>query len=284
MNSAAKALAAFGVVFVSFALACASSAPPEKPTPGDNEAAEHQTEDSVAFTEEGPPEEGGPVDIRDMGAFMGSVGIVNGIPEGWPEDVPIVPGFSALSGARNTMGGLSARFEGSAAPAEVEAFYDASMVGWSKIEPPPALVLIKTGLNLSYLKGERVVDVTAGPADAESVSFLTVSHNWRLPPGKLPPNWPDEVPLMPGFEVKSASVGPLGEMDVVLVGSGELEEVVNYYATSLEGWTRVDPVGSPDMRAGRVAMVYEREGRDLVIRAQVQDEKTVVAIRVQDTS
>lgn len=285
MRNTKRFLWVFVSLFLSSAPACAPSVPSEEDRTENGAEAMTEPEIPVETAQEIPPdtERQSQVDLPDLMGFAGEVAIVGGIPEGWPATIPIMPGFAATSAYANPLGGISARFEGSADPVDIETFYDASLGGWEKTEPPPALSLIKVGMMLSYVKGDDVLDVTSGSPEAETVSYMTLSYNWRMPPGELPPDWPDDIPLVPQFDIKSASVGPFGEMDVILSGSMELEGVAEYYSSALGDWTRADPIGTADIRSGQVAMVYERAGRNLVIRAVRRGGTTLVAIRLQDT-
>jgi hypothetical protein len=58
---------------------------------------------------------------------------------------------------------------------------------------------------------------------------------------QLPPDWPDSVPVMPGFEIINSLILHEGKLLVVnCIGNVNMDEAQNYYA-GLDGWSRYPP-------------------------------------------
>jgi len=68
------------------------------------------------------------------------------------------------------------------------------------------------------------------PPDASQITSTT---------GGLPENWPADIPVMEGFEIKIGSVNPQGWKSALAVGTVPADEVMNFYGV-LKGWQK-DP-------------------------------------------
>jgi hypothetical protein len=121
--------------------------------------------------------------------------------------------------------------------------------------------------------GETVV-VTNSP-DGGATTYDPNTGTTVTVNAEIPEEWPEDIPLMDGFELIQAISGDdttYGETyTLILGGNAPFEEIEDFYG-SLEGWDKtVTGGGSPDGSEG-IMMIFNRESELLTISATKPEE------------
>jgi hypothetical protein len=209
----------------------------------------------------------------------------NGLPQGWPEDIPTMVGFEAATSTRNTSDGMVAVFKGSAQMGDVESFYRDAMKNWESIPSPP-IQQQGAGPRVAmycFAQGDRTAWIGfSDTGQGGAVQQISIFYNWFTRPGVFPKGWPDDIPVMPGLDVAYGSINERGAISVNLTGNKSLEDVADYYKRSLTGWTRVDPQGMPEIQEGNLVMTFERNGKKLAVAGNSMGGVMSIALILND--
>jgi len=96
-------------------------------------------------------------------------------------------------------------------------------------------------------------------------------------PGGLPDGWRDDVPLMPGFTVKTFDASH-GGMIAMSEGDVPIDEVTDFYS-AIDGW--VADTGRDWVTTGsRRALMFTSSEWKLTVTISVSDDKTNLTIMV----
>ena len=126
--------------------------PSRKTTPAGSEETKTQLEStSGEFQDSSPSSIGEPeYEIRPGGVGDTSESTVQGLPPGWPEDIPVMEGFSEIKG-KNASGMLTVSAVSTLPADEVQEFYS-DLPGWTK-DPNVPWVVSGPSRTLKLVKG-----------------------------------------------------------------------------------------------------------------------------------
>jgi hypothetical protein len=221
------------------------------------------------------------------------------LPKGWPDNLPIMPGFSVTHGSSSDQGNmLMVNAEGNASFDEVEAYY-ANLKGWksesqkgtSKSGDYRWVTLTNESresadIDISSFSGKTTIGFIfvrdTGKLQAEgqvstSDTVETTQQSIYMPEkgavhafGAFPPNWPDSIPIMKGLTVTfGASENNGNVLNADLEGNLSIDEVMGFYS-KIDGWTR--------------AVSREQQYPEKHVRAFVSDKKETLQIYVSQES
>jgi hypothetical protein len=105
------------------------------------------------------------------------------------------------------------------------------------------------------------------PADGSVVTSTT---------GGLPENWPADIPIMEGFEVKMGMVNPQGWKSATAVGTVPADDVMNFYG-ALKGWQK-DPNVPWITKGPNRTLKLIRGKENLSANVNVRDGKTQLTL------
>lgn len=118
------------------------------------------------------------------------------------------------------------------------------------------------GLKIETDEGSMTFD-----ADEGGFRMETEDGSYRAGAG-MPDDWPDDIPLPPGFEVVSGHDSRDGENETVSVtGSvdGGPEEVMAFYTDGLSGWTEANRSTMGDDSFKQLSTTWENGDRTLMV-------------------
>jgi len=122
--------------------------------------------------------------------------------------------------------------------------------------------------------GETIITTTEGDGtinvnDGETV--VTISQ-------EAPEGWPEEIPLMPGFEIiqggEEETGGHGGGMVLSLGGNGSFDEITEFYM-DIPGWTKEDMPFNPLGEEGTMMVYHKGDNEQLTItglKSQEEDD------------
>ncbi len=191
-------LAVFAVLIMMVLMACQPKPAPQPGPPDNSTDADIESRDTEAESEE--PEgveftigdEDEEVHVTYSGEDAGSVvvtdesgesvvTITKEMPEGWPEDVPLMEGFTLQGGATAAESdehreGLVVNAKGDVPLADVEAFYG-DLPGWTRVNVPTG-TMGQDVLLVVLERGEEHLNVTAQVTDeGTELQMLYVATN-----------------------------------------------------------------------------------------------------------
>jgi len=236
-------------------------------------------------TDSDPQEVGGSGEVPENAGVtdepVSSAGAAK-VPEGWPEFIPMPPGLDLQSAVENPLGGIALIFSGTGNLADLDATYRKALSGWNETEPLQVPTLGVETLRLSLYKGKETFELQGSAGGSEGQLVIKLTYNWIAPPGSTPEGWPEDVPMVPGMEVRYGFVDEVGAFNVIQTGAKELKEVGDFYLGNLKGWSNDNPRVAPE-GSRSVIMIFRRENERLVITADSRQDETVVRMRWQKT-
>ncbi len=200
------------------------------------------------------------------------------VPEGWPEFIPMPPALDLQSAVENPLGGISLIFSGTGNLADLDAIYRNALAEWSETEPLQIPTMGEETLRLSLYKEKETFELQGSTGGSEGQLVVKLTYNWITPPGETPEGWPEDVPMVPGMEVRYGFVDEVGAFNVIQTGARELNEIGDFYLENLKGWSNDNPRSV--VEGGRsVILMFRRGNERLVITADGREDETVVKMR-----
>lgn len=75
----------------------------------------------------------------------------------------------------------------------------------------------------------------------------------------FPSNWPQEIPVMQGFELVNVSQNPVGGIRLALEGKSSIEKVKEFYNEKMRGWNSTEPIIDPEFEGLGIRMNFFKD-------------------------
>lgn len=123
---------------------------------------------------------------------------------------------------------------------------------------------------------ERAIEAAAG-GNAEvnidrggegTVEIRTDEGTVTMGSDRVPDEWPDDIPLPPGFRLTTSSAMASGDGQyAALIGNADLtpDEVDQFFSAALTGWTEASRMTFASGDGDLLSVTYEQTGRVLVL-------------------
>ncbi len=94
------------------------------------------------------------------------------LPDGWPEDVELMPGLDTRYGFVDESGFLNAIVSGPGSLEPVATYYSASLTDWTSVGMADSSGMIGDNLSLLYSSGNRLVRVNGQVNDGQIILWI----------------------------------------------------------------------------------------------------------------
>jgi len=207
-----------------------------------------------------------------------------GTSEGWPEHIQIPPGLSIVNSTENTSGGMKVNYAGDGTLDEINSFFADTFDGWEDAETVPTPVLGQENLKFFKYRGDETFMLEGSQsASIPPTVNIMLWWNWYNLPGETPDGWPDDIPVMPGFEILDSHNNEYGQMNVTLKGAGDMNAVAGWYIDNLDGWTRADPGGQSAIIGNAMRLTYERDNFHLTLNGNSLQDSIYIWLSLNET-
>ncbi len=93
-------------------------------------------------------------------------------PDGWPSDLPVMPGMVLSFGFLDSIGGLGTVHTGRIEPEEIAEYYVNSLIDWTSVNPADLPIINMGKLSLNFERDEEKLTLTMSPYDDYYVMSL----------------------------------------------------------------------------------------------------------------